>query len=83
MMIKDMMQVLQEHKIAFMFILAGFLTLFGCGLLVAGFITAPTGQIHESVLISAGEVFTFAGSVLGINTTYKSKLQEVKKNEVL
>ena len=77
-----MMQALQEHKIAFMFLLAGFLTLFGCGLLVAGFIVVPTGEIHESVLISAGEVFTFAGSVLGINTTYKSKL-EVKKNEVL
>lgn len=76
------MQALQEHKIAFMFLLAGSLTLFGCGLLVAGFIAVPTGEIHESVMISAGEVFTFAGSVLGINTTYKSKL-EVKKNEVL
>lgn len=77
-----MMQTIQEHKIAFMFLLAGFLTLFGCGLLVAGFIAVPTGEIHNSVLISVGEVFTFAGSVLGINTTYKSKL-EVKKNEVL
>lgn len=77
-----MMQTIQEHKIAFMLLLAGFLTLFGCGLLVAGFIVVPAGEIHNSVLISVGEVFTFAGSILGINTTYKSKL-EVKKNEVL
>lgn len=76
------MQALQEHKIAFVFLLAGFLTLFGCGLLVAGFIVVPTGEIHNSVLISTGEVFTFVGSIFGINTTYKSKL-EGKKNEVL
>lgn len=81
-MIKRILDELQEHKIAFMFILAGFLTLFGCALLLAGFIVEPMGEISHSVMISAGEVFTFAGSVLGINTTYKSKL-EVKKNEVL
>lgn len=76
------MQTIQEHKIAYMLLLAGFLTLFGCGLLVAGFIVIPTGEVHNSVLISIGEVFTFAGSVLGINNTYKSKLEK-KENEVL
>lgn len=76
------MQTIQEHKIAYMLLLAGFLTLFGCGLLVAGFIVIPTGEVHNSVLISVGEVFTFAGSVLGINNTYKSKLEK-KENEVL
>lgn len=75
-----MLQTIQKHKIAFMFLLAGFLTLFGCGFLVAGFMVNPVGQIHDSVLISVGEVFTFAGSVLGINATYKSKLE---KNEML
>ena len=58
-----------------MFILAFFLTLFGCGMLLGGFIVNPLGVVSQSVLISAGEVFTFAGSVLGINTTYKSKLE--------
>lgn len=76
------MQTIQEHKIAYMLLLAGCLTLFGCGLLVAGFIVIPTGEVHNSVLISVGEVFTFAGSVLGINNTYKSKLEK-KENEVL
>lgn len=74
-MIKRILDGLQEHKIAFMFILAGLLTLFGCALLLAGFIVEPTGDISHSVMISAGEVFTFAGSVLGINTTYKNKLE--------
>lgn len=81
-MIKRILDGLQEHKIAFMFILAGFLTLFGCALLLAGFIVEPMGEIGHSVMISAGEVFTFAGSILGINATYKNKL-EGKKNEVL
>lgn len=76
------MQTIQEHKTAYMLLLAGFLTLFGCGLLVAGFIVIPTGEVHNSVLISVGEVFTFAGSVLGIDNTYKSKLEK-KENEVL
>lgn len=81
-MIKRILDGLQEHKIAFMFILAGFLTLFGCALLLAGFIVEPMGEISHSVMISAGEVFTFAGSILGIHATYKNKL-EGKKNEVL
>ena len=70
-----MLEKIQEHKISCMFILAFFLTLFGCGMLLGGFIVNPLGVVSQSVLISAGEVFTFAGSVLGINTTYKSKLE--------
>lgn len=70
-----MLDKIQKHKVACMFILAFFLTLFGCGMLLGGFIVAPLGIIDQTVLISAGEVFTFAGSVLGINATYKSKLE--------
>lgn len=69
------MKFIEEHKIAFMFTLAILLSLFGCLLLTAGFIVSPLGEIHNSVMISVGEVFTFAGSVLGINATYKSKLK--------
>lgn len=61
-----------------MFILAVTVTIFGCLLLAAGFWADPLGVIHNSVIISAGEVFTFAGSVLGINATYKCK-QETKQ----
>ena len=72
------MQALQEHKIAFMFLLAGFLTLFGCALLLAGFIVEPMGEISHSVMISAGELITYAGSDLSKNTTYKNKKKENK-----
>ncbi len=43
----------------------------GCGLLIAGFIVAPAGQIHQSVLIGFGECLTFAGSLLGIDYKYR------------
>lgn len=46
-------------------------TAMGCGLLIAGFIVAPAGEIHQSVLIGFGECLTFAGSLLGIDYHYK------------
>lgn len=46
-------------------------TVIGCALLVAGFIVAPLGQIHQSVLIGFGECMTFAGALLGIDYRYK------------
>lgn len=46
-------------------------TALGCALLTAGFIVAPAGQIHQSVLIGFGECLTFAGSLLGIDYHYK------------
>lgn len=51
------------------------LMIFGCCLLVAGFIVNPLGTIHQSVLIGFGEVATFAGSVLGLNYAYQSKVK--------
>lgn len=45
----------------------------GCGLLIAGFIVAPTGEIHSSVLVGFGETLTFAGAIFGIDYRYKSK----------
>lgn len=48
-------------------------TFVGCGLLIAGFIVSPTGEIHQSVLIGFGECLTFAGSLLGIDYRYRSE----------
>lgn len=45
----------------------------GAGLLIAGFIVAPSGEIHNSVLIAFGEILTFAGSVFGIDYLYRVK----------
>lgn len=43
----------------------------GCGLLIAGFVVAPSGEIHNSVLVGFGECMTFAGSLLGIDYRYR------------
>ena len=51
------------------------LCIFGCGLLIAGFIVNPLGIIHQSVLIGFGEVITFSGAVLGLNYTYQSRVK--------
>lgn len=51
------------------------LCVFGCCLLIAGFIVNPMGVIHQSVLIGFGEVITFAGAILGINYAYQSKVK--------
>ena len=51
------------------------LCIFGCTMLVAGFVVAPLGIIHQSVLIAFGEIITFAGAVLGINYAYQSKVK--------
>lgn len=45
----------------------------GCGLLIAGFILAPQGEIHNSVLVAFGEALTFAGSVFGISIRKERK----------
>lgn len=44
----------------------------GCALLVAAFLTPPTGEIHSSVLIAFGEILTFVGAIFGIDYHYKS-----------
>lgn len=44
----------------------------GAGLLVAGFIVAPTGVIDSSVLVAFGEILTFAGALFGIDYKYKN-----------
>lgn len=49
-------------------------TLIGVGtaLLVAGFITPPSGDISPSVLVAFGETLTFAGAIFGIDYRYKA-----------
>lgn len=49
------------------------LAVVGCGLLIAGFVVAPTGEIHSSVLVAFGETLTFAGAVFGIDYRYRKK----------
>jgi hypothetical protein len=53
--------------------LAVVVTMVGCGLLIAGFIVTPTGEVHNSVLIAFGEILTFAGTLLGISGSSKAR----------
>ncbi|MEZ3577304.1 MAG: hypothetical protein K1W01_07395 [Muribaculaceae bacterium] len=43
----------------------------GAGLLIAGFIVAPAGEIDSSVLVAFGETLTFAGALFGIDYRYR------------
>lgn len=61
------------------------MVIFGCGLIIAGFIVAPLGIISNSVLVAFGEVLTFAGTILGINYVYSTKMKgyEIEMNTKL
>lgn len=59
-------------------IVACLLVVLGAGLLIAGFIVPPVGIIDNSVLISFGEIATFAGSLFGIDYHYRYKITKDK-----
>ena len=66
----------KNHKSAIQLCSAIFLITVGCGLLNAGFILPPSGEIHNSVLVAFGEILTFAGALFGIDYHYKYKDHE-------
>lgn len=72
-----MVQSVEGRKI----IMAAFLAIFGCGILVAGLALPPLGKIDNSVLVAAGEVFVFSGAIMGINLNYNLRLQEMKREK--
>lgn len=53
--------------------LAVSMCIFGCALITAGFIVNPAGRIDPTVLTAFGEILTFAGSVIGIDYSYRRK----------
>ena len=61
----------KKHKPTIQLFSAIGLIALGCGLLIAGFVLPPSGEIHNSVLIAFGEILTFAGAVFGIDYHYK------------
>lgn len=50
------------------------LVIVGVALLWTSFFVHPLGIIDASVLAAVGEVFTFAGALIGIDYTYKYKV---------
>jgi len=55
--------------------IAVLLTIVGIGLLIAGFIVPPLGVIDSSVLVAFGESSTFVGAILGIDYSYRFKME--------
>lgn len=53
------------------------LVVVGVALLFIGIFTPPAGQIHESLLVAFGEILTFAGSIFGIDYTYRYKMTKL------
>ena len=63
---------IRKHKPTIQLLAAVLLIIVGCGLLIAGFIVPPPGEIHNSVLIAFGEILLFAGAVFGMKYHYQS-----------
>lgn len=70
------MKDINNNKIKWQIISAVAMIAVGAGLLIAGFIVKPTGEIHPSVLTALGEILTFAGALFGINANYHIKMKE-------
>jgi|GEM_PF-403152 len=62
-----------SRKMQLQLVLAVVLAVFGMLLFIVAFIVPPTGIIDSSVLVAGGEVFTFAGSLLGLDYRYRYK----------
>lgn len=60
-------------------VLASLLVIAGLTLLFMGFVVAPKGEIHDSVLIGAGETFTFSGALLGIEYAARTAVIKIKQ----
>ena len=56
-----------------------FMLLLGAVLSVAGVITAPAGQIHESVLWLFAQCLIYAGSVFGISVYMTDRFSRIEK----
>lgn len=73
------MKIEKTTKLTIQVILSVILVLSGIVLLFMGFVVAPQGQIHDSVLIGSGETFTFAGALLGIEYAAKTAVLKIKQ----
>ena len=55
-----------------------FMLIFGVMLTTAGFLTAPVGEIHDSVLYVLGQCLLFAGSIMGVGAYTAGKVREMR-----
>ena len=68
---------IKHVKLKWMIICAVVLVFIGVSLIMIGMFLPPIGEIHPSVLTALGEVFTFSGSLWGLNTHYRIKTDQM------
>ena len=73
----DIKRFSQNTKLTIQIILSVILVFAGLTLLFFGFFAPPYGDINNSILVSYGEVSTFAGSLLGVDYHYKYKVYKI------
>lgn len=73
----DIKRFSQNTKLTIQIILSVILVFAGLTLLFFGFFAPPYGDISNSILVSYGEVSTFAGSLLGVDYHYKYKVYKI------
>ena len=69
---KEVKETIQYGSAIAMLLLGGVLS-------VAGFITAPAGEIHESVLWLFAQCLIYAGSVFGISVYMTDRFSRIDK----
>lgn len=53
--------------------------LVGFGLTIAAFIIEPTGEIHDSVLWTLGQILVFAGGIFGVGVYTTGAVRGMKR----
>lgn len=74
--------VSEEQKMTIQLWLGVSIAIFGVILIIASFLCPPLGIIEASVLAAIGEIFTFSGSLIGIDYHYKFKKYEIADEQV-
>lgn len=69
----------KREKLNIQLIISVVLIIVGITLLFSGFWVNPIGEISNSVLVAVGECFTFVGSLMGIDYSYKFKRFRIDK----
>ena len=73
------MKLLDNAKKETLAYIAAYVSLFiGFGLLIAGFIVPPVGEIDNSVLYAFGEILVFVGGIMGLALHVDNKMGMAK-----
>lgn len=64
------------NKLSLQLGIAVVLCIFGIGLIVTAFVVPPLGVIDNSVLVAYGETLTFVGALIGVDYSYKFKINK-------